>query len=305
MDTTLSEHRTAGKGPLELSAGRKAGFAVACVVGGFIPAAAGYVPAGVARLSYLLLLTVVMLGLALAARRSPAWRRYWEIPLVFFGMSLFWLADSYVPDFLRSKVLHIGTTAGNPTASTLSGTIVIQLDELLLTVLAVAVVLWLSRSSLRSIYVRRGKFGRAYVIGIVGFLVLYVLTFRVLSHSHFLPVNGPIDLNRYLSLTPALLVVAGANAFLEELLFRGLLMAKLNIAFGPYAATVVQAVIFASWHVGVTYTASALVFAALYAFPLGLLTGYLVRSSGSILPGWFLHAGADVAIYLGFLTAVA
>lgn len=305
METSLSGHVTAGGGRPGLSARRKAAFAVVCVVAAFLPAAGGYVPGGIARFIYLLLLTVVMLVLALVARRSRAWGRYWEIPLVFFGMALFWLADNYVPDFLRANVLHIGTTSGNPTASTIFGTVIIQFDELILTVIAVAVVLWISRSSLSSIYVRRGKFGRAYVIGIVGFFAFYVLTFRVLSHFHFLPVHGTIDLNRYLSLTPALVLVAGTNAFLEELFFRGLLMSKLNIAFGPYMATVVQAVIFASWHVGVTYSASVLGFVVLVVFPLGLIAGYLTRSSGSILPGWFFHAGADLAVYLGFLTSVS
>jgi len=304
MAASVSGRVTAGDGRSQLSTGHKAVFAVACVVGAFLPAAGGYVP-GAARFIYLLVLAVVMLALALVARRSPAWHRFWEIPLVFFGMALFWLADNYVPDFLRANVLHIGTTSGNPTASTVAGTIILQFNELILTLIAVAIVLWISRTSLSSIYFRRGKFGRAYVIGIVGFFAFYVLTFRALSQAHFLPVHGTLDFSRYLSLTPALLVVAGTNSFLEELLFRGLLMSKLNIPFGPYLATVVQAIIFASWHVGVTYTPSVLLFVGLYVFPLGLVTGYLARSSGSILPAWFFHAGADLAIYLGFLTAVS
>ena len=305
MQASLSGHVMAGEGRPQLSTGRKVSFAVACIVGAFLPAAGGYIPAGVARFVYLLLITVVMLALALVTRRSTAWSRYWEIPLVFFGMALFWLADNYVPDFLRANVLHIGTTSGNPTASTVSGTIILQFDELFLTVVAVAIVLLISRTSLSSIYFRRGKFGRAYVIGLAGFLAFYFLTFRVLSHANFMPVHGTIDFSRYLSLTPALVVVVLTNAFLEELLFRGLLMSKLNIAFGPYAATLVQAIIFASRHVGVTYTASVLVFVVLFVFPLGLITGYLARSSGSILPGWFFHAGADLPIYLGFLTSVS
>jgi membrane protease YdiL (CAAX protease family) len=66
----------------------------------------------------------------------------------------------------------------------------------------------------------------------------------------------------------------------------------------------VQAVIFASWHIGVSYTASVLVFVVLLVFPLGLLAGYLTRSSGSILPSSILHAGVDIPIYLGFLSYV-
>src|SRR5581483_6851749 len=99
--------------------------------------------------------------------------------------------------------------------------------------------------------------------------------YRVLSHSRFLPVNGSFSFTRYLDLTPALLAVVAINAFLEELMFRGLLMSKLNIAFGPYLSTVVQAVIFASWHVGISYTPFVLIFVALIVFPLVLIGGYL------------------------------
>jgi uncharacterized protein len=304
MGTSLSGHVTTGEGRPKLSAGRTAAFAVACVVAGFLPMSAGYIHSSVVRFVYGLLVTVLMLALALVARRTSAWRRYWQIPLAFFGMALFVLADNYVPDFLRANVLHVGTTSGNPIASTVFGTIIIQFNELLETVLAVLVVLWISRSSLSSIYFRRGRFGRAYVIGIIGLVALYVLTFRVLSHSRFISVHGTLDVNRYLSLTPTLLLVAGTNAFLEELLFRGLLMSRLNIAFGPYVATLVQAVIFASWHVGITYTPFVLLFIALYVFPVGLLAGYLTRSSGSILPGWLFHIGVDMAIYLPFLSYV-
>jgi membrane protease YdiL (CAAX protease family) len=277
-------------------------FAVACIVVGFLPVLAGYIPNDVARLAYGLLVTSVLLAVALLAKRSPDLRRYWEIPLAFFGLSLFILADRYVPHLLVAHILHDTPVSGNPLASTVSGTVIVQFDELLLTVIAVLVVLWVSRSSLDSIYFCRGRVGGAYVFGVVGFVALYLLTYRVLAHSHFIPVNGTFSFSRYLHLTPALLAVAATNAFSEELLFRGLLMSRLNIAFGPRLSTLVQAVIFASWHIGVSYTASVLVFVVLLVFPLGLLAGYLTRSSGSILPSSILHAGVDIPIYLGFLS---
>jgi uncharacterized protein len=305
MDTPLSGRETTHDERAPLSASQKAALAVVCIATGFLPLSAGYVPGDVARFAYGLLVTGALLGLALAAKRTPALRRYWELPLAFFGMALFILADRYVPQFLGTHILHDTPVPGNPLASTVSGTIVIALDELLLTVIAVLVVVWISRSSLGSIYLRRGRFGRAYVIGIIGFVAFYVLTYRVLSHTRFMPVNGTISFSRYLGLTPALLVVVAANGFLEELMFRGLLMSKLNIAFGPYLSIFVQAVIFASWHVGVSYTSSVLFFVGFVAFPLGLIGGYLTRSAGSILPSSILHAGADIPIYLGFLSYVS
>ncbi|BCW75470.1 CPBP family intramembrane glutamic endopeptidase [Arthrobacter sp. NicSoilB11] len=280
-------------------------FGAACIVAGFLPVAAGYVPGDAARLACGLVVPAVLLAVALLARRSAAMHAYWEIPLALFGMSLFIVADRYVPGFLSGRILRSPPAAGNPLASTVSGTVIIELDELLLTVLAVLVVVWISRSSLALIYLRRGRFGRAYVIGIVALLAFYALTFGALSHSRFMPPQGALDVARYLSLTPPLLTTAAANGFLEELMFRGLLLSKLNIAFGPYGATGIQAAIFASWHVGVTYTASALIFIGLFAFPLGLIGGYLTRSSGSIIPAPLFHAGAEIPIYLGFLSYVS
>jgi membrane protease YdiL (CAAX protease family) len=305
MDTSLPGQGTTDEARTPFGTGQKAIFAVACIAAGFLPLSAGYVPGDLARFVYGLLVTGVLLALALLARRSSTLRRYWEIPLAFFGMALFILADRYVPQFLGTHILHDTPVPGNPLASTVSGTIVIALDELLLTVIAVLVVVWISRSSLGSIYLRRGRFGRAYVIGILGFVAFYVLTYRVLSHTRFMPVNGTTSFSRYLGLTPPLLVVVAANGFLEELMFRGLLMSKLNIAFGPYLSTFVQTVIFASWHLGVSYTSSVLFFVVFVAFPLGLIGGYLTRSSGSILPSSIFHAGADMPIYLGFLSYVS
>lgn len=305
MDTSLSGARTVDERRMAMTTAQKATFAVGCIVVGFLPVAAGYISGGVARLAYSLILTIGLLAVALLTRRSSTLARYWEIPLVFFGMALFWLADEYVPSFLRTQILHVGTLSGNPIASTLFGTIIVQLNELVLTVLAVLVVLWIARIPLRSIYFGRGRFGRAYVIGAIGLVALYVLTFRVLQHSRLVSFNGTLDFGRYLSLTPALLVVVAANAFLEELFFRGLLMSRLNIAFGPYLATLVQAVIFTSWHAGVSYTPFLLIFLLLFIFPVGLLAGYLTRSSGSILPAWLFHMGADIPLYVGFLSYVS
>jgi membrane protease YdiL (CAAX protease family) len=297
--------RTTEMAPALPGARQKAMFAIACIIAGFLPVSVGYVRGDVARFVLGTVVIAVFLALALLARRSLALRRYWEVPLAFFGMALFILADRYVPNLLQTQILHDAPVSTNAIASTVSGTIIIGLNELLLTAIAVLVVVWISKSSLNSIYVRRGRFGRAYLIGIVGFVAFYVLTFRVLSHTRFLPVHGTIDFARYLSLTPPLLLVVATNGFLEELMFRGLLMSKLNIAFGPYLSTFVQAVIFASWHIGVTYTSAVVVFVVLVVFPLGLIAGYLTRSSGSILPSAIFHAGADIPIYLGFLSYVS
>jgi hypothetical protein len=58
-------------------------------------------------------------------------------------------------------------------------------------------------------------------------------------------------------------------------------------------------------HGGVTYTPVAILFLLVIVFPLGLLLGYLMRTSNGILAPALFHAGADIPIYLAFLTFAA
>lgn len=116
---------------------------------------------------------------------------------------------------------------------------------------------------------------------------------RAPSVEPVLPGPRCMMTGRVLALTPALLVVVACNGSLEELVFRGLSLRKYNAVFSPYLANVLQAAIFALAHVGVSYTPFALLFIALIVFPLGVLCGFLMRSSHGIVASSLFHAGAD------------
>lgn len=288
-----------------LDRGQKSVAALVCLGAGILPLTSRYLADGVAQIGGSALVAAIFLTVALLARRSPTYRRYWEVPLAFTVLALFVLLDSTIPPFVGAHILHDNPVPGNPLASTVRGSLVIQLVETAITVALVLLAVWVSGGNLPSVYLRTGRFGRAYIIGIAGFVAFYLLTARVLSNTHFIPVNGTVTLSRYLSMTPALLVVVAANGFTEELLFRGLLMSKLNLVFGPILSTAVQALIFAGWHIGVTYTPLLLMFLVLAVFPLGLTAGYLTRSSNGIVAPSVFHAGADIPIYVAFLSYVS
>jgi membrane protease YdiL (CAAX protease family) len=112
-------------------------------------------------------------------------------------------------------------------------------------------------------------------------------------------------MSRYLALMPALVVLVVSNGFQEEFLFRGLFLERYNALFGAVGANVVQALVFAVAHAGVGYTPITLIFLAVFVFPLGLLCGYLMRSSDGVVAPALFHAGADLPIYLAFLTFVS
>jgi len=96
-----------------------------------------------------------------------------------------------------------------------------------------------------------------------------------------------------------------SNGFQEEFLFRALFLQRYGIFLGAYLANVVQALVFAFAHLGVTYTPSAVVFTLVAVFPLGLIAGYLMRSSNGVVAPALFHAGLDIPIYLAFLTYVS
>jgi uncharacterized protein len=303
VEASTSGHEIAQQRRTHLDTRQKSILAVLCIGAGILTLSTRSVPGDVARIAYGLVVTAVFLALALFARQRSSLRRFWELLFAFFVLSVFVVLDTTVPHYVGTYILHDTPVPGNPLASTIRGSVIIQLLETVITIVAVVVLTKASGKDLGSIYLRVGTFGRAFVIGIAGFVLFYVL---IGSSSHrFFPTNGTLTLSHYLALTPALLVLVLSNGFLEELLFRGLFLQKYNAFLGPYLSNVVQAVIFALAHVGVSYTPFALLFIGLIVFPLGLLTGYLMRSSNGILAGSLFHAGADIPIYVAFLSYVS
>jgi len=287
-----------------LSVSQKSLLAALCLVAGILALSMRYVPDEVVRIVWGLVVAAIFLALALTLRQRPSLRRYWELPFAFFVLSLFVVLDNTIPTFVATTVLRAPPIPGNPLASTIGGSVVVQVVEVVITLVVVVGLTKAIGGSLGSLALRWGALGRAFIIGLAGFVFFYAL---VVIHpaSRFFPTHGTMTTSHVLALTPALLAVVAGNGFLEELVFRGLFLRKYTAVFGPYLANAVQAAIFALAHVGVSYTPFALVFIALIVFPLGLLLGYLMRSSNGMVAGSLFHAGADIPIYLAFLSYVS
>ncbi|HTE86073.1 MAG TPA: CPBP family intramembrane glutamic endopeptidase, partial [Dehalococcoidia bacterium] len=80
---------------------------------------------------------------------------------------------------------------------------------------------------------------------------------------------------------------------------------RYNAFFGVRVSNVLQAIIFAIAHAGITYTPASVLFIVLGVFPLGLFGGYLMRRTNGVVTPALFHAGADIPIYLAFLSYVA
>jgi membrane protease YdiL (CAAX protease family) len=290
-----------------LNLSSKAILGIVCLAAGIAAFAAPWISNDLAtRNAYGLVLSVVYLAVTLIARRVSSLQPFWELSFAFFILAFSRFLNSVV-GFVGTAILHDPPNAGDPLASTISGTVVVQLLGTLVAIAPVIVSTRVTGRGLGSIYATRGKLGGWFVFALVFFVVFYVflatLPLRPGSQaSQLFPTNGPLTIARFLALTPALLVVSLSNGFEEEFLARGLFLQKYQTFFGVGTSNVLQAIVFATAHVGVTYTPELLFFFVI-AFALGLFAGYLMRTTNSVLTPGIFHGAVDMAIYLAFLTS--
>jgi len=91
---------------------------------------------------------------------------------------------------------------------------------------------------------------------------------------------------------------------MEELLFRGILLERVEALTGKWLALLATTLVFALAHVQVNYAAHLWGFVAFVAV-LGALWGLLMQKSKGIWGSVLFHAGADVAIILPIYQAMA
>jgi membrane protease YdiL (CAAX protease family) len=266
-------------------------------------ASVSLIPTGIFEDCFLLGLAALLLTGALLTRRSRTLSRYWEIPFAFFIFTIAgFMGDGNISPLQQGfvqYVLHETPSANNPLASTVLGTVLVQVFSTFSLVLPIILLTKASGSDLKSIFIDKTRNRWALVVGIIGFLVFYLFTASGRA-QRFVPNNG-VMLSRFLVLTPALIVLVLCNGLREELWFRGLFLKKYGKFLGPFSSNMLSAVIFASFHVQVTYTPALVPFLGI-ALISGLFYGYLMQKSGSILASALFHAGMDIPIFLVYLS---
>ncbi len=281
---------------------------VFCLVAAFAyRASVSLIPAGILEDAFVLVLSVVLLALAVLARRAQDLKKFWAIPFAFFVFTVagFFGDGSISPLqhlFVRD-VLHQATNADNPLASTVMGTVLAQLVGTLLLVVPIILLTRASGADWRSIFIARPANWWGVGVGVACFLVVYFLVARGRTAAFF-PTHGAVSVSRLLSLTPALVILVLLNGFREELWFRGLFLNKYGALLSPLSSNVLAAVIFTSFHVQVQYAASILPFLG-YTLINGLILGWLMQRTRSILAPAIFHAGTDLPIFLVYLTYAA
>jgi membrane protease YdiL (CAAX protease family) len=147
---------------------------------------------------------------------------------------------------------------------------------------------------LKNIYLTKGRLMAGLLIGVLVFLVF-----------GYLAINNPqakmepgFLRNNYLWI----IVFVFANSFMEELLFRGIFLEKLNCFFKPVWSIVLTSVCFAAPHLTANYSPNVLLFSGI-VFVLGMMCGYSMHYTRSLIAPVFIHAGADLMIIIPVFAA--
>ena len=236
--------------------------------------------------------SMVLLAGALLARRIERLRPYRQILFALFiltvTVSLEWILGKHVG-------LYLGVSDRTP-----AGVALAKLNECLVVVSVVITLTLVSGERLGSIYVQKGNLKLGLLIGGIAFLV---------AAAGSIPMAGLLFKAEGLTLAtvgpwiPWVLIFVLANGTLEELLFRGLFLRKLEPFIGKFLSNLLVALVFTVLHRGAFYTSQEAVFLAVL-FPLALVWGYIMQKTDGIWGSILFHAGTDIPIVLGIFAGL-
>ena len=141
----------------------------------------------------------------------------------------------------------------------------------------------------RDMYIVKGRMLIGIVIGLILFsLMAYLAIFQPGKEisGEFLRKN-----------TIWILIFIFSNAFMEELLFRGIFLQQISKFVKPGLSIIPTSIVFAIAHFQVLYAPNLLMF-LLIVFILGILWALLMRFTKSIIASVLFHAGTDILIMI-------
>ncbi|MFB0518503.1 MAG: CPBP family intramembrane glutamic endopeptidase [Acidobacteriota bacterium] len=232
-------------------------------------------------------LVVLFLTSSILLYRNKHLEKYWKVFFAFFVASM--------AIFLSLYLSNWGLRILNLKINTLNGITIDKLLEDLVIIVCIMALIKISRDDMSSIYMTKGNLRLGLIIGVISFSGLFLVTLFLTSIQN-------ISFATFISLTPSILIIALADGFMEELLFRGLFLKRFEPFVGAKLSILLTALIYSLAHLQVTFTPNLPIF-LIATFFLGLLWAYIIQKTGSILGAALFHAGVDTLIVLDFLAS--
>ena len=281
---------------IRLSAYRVELFLILLVFGLSLPALSGLLifPFSVIPNSlwqiYSVILSIFFLTLTVLFYRNNRFKKYWQVLLAFF---------------IASFALNLQAISGwlGFQTTTMNGIVLAMLSSTALVVASIIVLTRISGGNMYSIFLAKGRIKLGLLVGLIGFLVFAALS---IPGANYLFQGQNLTVAKLVSWMPWILPIVLANGLREELLYRGLFLRKFEGLLGNRFAILLQALIFSLSHsvagIGITQYTPYISMLVVATFILGLVLGYFMRRTDSIIGPILLHAGTDIPIFIGIFS---
>lgn len=147
-------------------------LALVCLCAGVAPLAARWIPDAVAKIAYGLFIVAALLGITFLTGKVASLRQFRELAFAFYIFALVQVLNNSIPSYVGTHVLRDPPTSGNPLASTISGSVLMQLLESGIAIVTILVLTRAAGQDLGSVYARRGVVGRSLLFAIGSFVVV-------------------------------------------------------------------------------------------------------------------------------------
>jgi membrane protease YdiL (CAAX protease family) len=235
-------------------------------------------------------LTLFLLIVAFLARRSLRFEKYAQLLNGFLILTVAITLDLVFGIYL---IYYLGGGDNTPAGFALQ-----KLHEFVVVGCVIILLNKVSGNSLGSIYIQKGKLKLGLIIGLGTF---FLAAAGSIPMAQLLFNGRDLTMTRVVPWIPWVLIYVLANGAMEELMFRGLFLRKLEPFFGKFISVFLIAFVFTFLHFGSSYTSDQYVFLAVL-FPLALAWGYIIQKTEGVWGSILFHAGMDIPIMLGMFS---
>ncbi len=244
---------------------------------------------GKALLLFHILLTASLLVITLLLRRIAKGKPYRPIFYVLFvAATAVLISTLFSGDVLRWF---------RQTVTTPQGIALAKFSESILRVIPVLVLMPLMGLSWRSMYLKAGRVRFWLPVAIAAWIVFPTIAYFSLSGSQ-------LNLfDKLLPVWPWILLFVFSNGFMEELLYRGILLKQYESFLGKGPSIILTAVVFALMHTQVTYADQMIQFLVI-VLVLSLVWGILIQKSDSLWGAVLFHAAGDCLVIFSAFASI-
>lgn len=237
----------------------------------------------------------LLLALALFLHSDERLRQYWLIPFAFFT-ALAAISVDYYLGLSKWLIPALGAGVESPT-----GWAIDKLESSLLGIVTVLMLNRLAGQRIQSLYIRRANLRLGLLVGLAAFAIM-IASAIPMTEAYF--QGKDLSWARMLSWAPWVLIFVLANAANEELIFRGLLIGRMEPFLGKFATNVVTTIPFVLVHSYTRYATDTTIFLALQLLPLSLAWCWLMQKTNSIWGSILFHAAMDIPIAVGIFSGL-